>query len=237
MVAKLGLHLIAKIRGFAGSVQAPVLFTTAPAIGTPKEISNSGLEASNIDFYEINEAFSSLSRLCKQIMGIIIRSLSKQYKLCIGRHRWAVIDKAYMHHTWRSSHSSDHLFLMGGNTLPSDHVTVLMDVLYLHSYETFRRCVRGCKLDSLPKAPGLFCDQSLADVSHQESLKAQKAFTECYNIYFTGVSRSIWQEPGDHADWTDFSNLVAEIGQIPILLTQTEKQMAREVCIAFRQGV
>ncbi|KAG8391791.1 hypothetical protein BUALT_Bualt01G0223700 [Buddleja alternifolia] len=155
MVAKLGLHLIAKIRGFAGSVQAPVLFTTAPAIGTPKEISNSGLEASNIDFYEINEAFSvvalvnqslfignerlSLSRLCKQIMGIIIRSLSKQYKLCIGRHRWAVIDKAYMHHTWRSSHSSDHLFLMGGNTLPSDHVTVLMDVLYLHSSETFRR--------------------------------------------------------------------------------------------------
>jgi acetyl-CoA C-acetyltransferase len=40
------------------SWQAPELFTTAPALAIPKAISNAGLEASQIDFYEINEAFS-----------------------------------------------------------------------------------------------------------------------------------------------------------------------------------
>lgn len=83
MAVKLGLKVIARIRGYADAaqvlcgiliatlcftgvadtvtalvVQAPELFTTAPAIAIPKAISNSGLKASNIDFYEINEAFS-----------------------------------------------------------------------------------------------------------------------------------------------------------------------------------
>jgi len=39
-------------------LQAPELFTTAPALAIPKAISNAGLEASQIDYYEINEAFS-----------------------------------------------------------------------------------------------------------------------------------------------------------------------------------
>lgn len=39
-------------------MQAPELFTTAPALAIPKAISNAGLEASQIDYYEINEAFS-----------------------------------------------------------------------------------------------------------------------------------------------------------------------------------
>ena len=39
-------------------VQAPELFTTTPALAIPKAISNAGLKASQIDYYEINEAFS-----------------------------------------------------------------------------------------------------------------------------------------------------------------------------------
>jgi hypothetical protein len=39
-------------------LQAPELFTTAPALAIPKAISNAGLKASQIDYYEINEAFS-----------------------------------------------------------------------------------------------------------------------------------------------------------------------------------
>lgn len=38
--------------------QAPELFTTAPALAIPKAISSAGLETSQIDYYEINEAFS-----------------------------------------------------------------------------------------------------------------------------------------------------------------------------------
>ncbi|URD75296.1 acetyl-CoA acetyltransferase, cytosolic [Musa troglodytarum] len=52
---ELGLQVIAKMRGYADAAQ---LFTTAPALAIPKAISNAGLEASQIDFYEINEAFS-----------------------------------------------------------------------------------------------------------------------------------------------------------------------------------
>lgn len=39
-------------------VQAPELFTTAPSLAIPKAIERAGLEASKIDYYEINEAFS-----------------------------------------------------------------------------------------------------------------------------------------------------------------------------------
>ncbi|KAE9456561.1 hypothetical protein C3L33_11484, partial [Rhododendron williamsianum] len=57
------------------------------------------------------------------------------------RPRWALIDKAYMHGTWRSSQSSYHLFRTTGNVSPSDHAILLMDDLLnlsLHNYETVR---------------------------------------------------------------------------------------------------
>ncbi|XP_054818668.1 proteasome activator subunit 4 [Prosopis cineraria] len=57
------------------------------------------------------------------------------------RPRWALIDKAFMHSTWRSSQASYHLYRMSGNFCPSDHLTLLMDDLLnlsMHSYETVR---------------------------------------------------------------------------------------------------
>lgn len=39
-------------------LQSPELFTTSPALAIPKAISNAGIEASQVDFYEINEAFA-----------------------------------------------------------------------------------------------------------------------------------------------------------------------------------
>ncbi|XP_062094120.1 acetyl-CoA acetyltransferase-like [Humulus lupulus] len=55
---QLGLQVIAKIKGYADSAQAPEFFTTAPALVITKAISNAGLDASQIDYYEINAAFS-----------------------------------------------------------------------------------------------------------------------------------------------------------------------------------
>lgn len=55
---KLGIKPLAKIRGFADAAQEPLWFTTSPALAIPKAIKNAGLEAAQIDFYEINEAFS-----------------------------------------------------------------------------------------------------------------------------------------------------------------------------------
>ena len=38
--------------------QSPELFTTSPALAIPKAISNAGIEQSEVDYFEINEAFS-----------------------------------------------------------------------------------------------------------------------------------------------------------------------------------
>lgn len=55
---ELGIKPIAKIIGFADAAQDPIWFTTAPSLALPKAIENAGLTKDDIDFYEINEAFS-----------------------------------------------------------------------------------------------------------------------------------------------------------------------------------
>lgn len=54
----LGIKPIAKIRGYADAEQAPEWFTTTPSLALPKAIEKAGLEKSDIDFWELNEAFS-----------------------------------------------------------------------------------------------------------------------------------------------------------------------------------
>ncbi|MDN3670992.1 acetyl-CoA C-acyltransferase [Echinicola jeungdonensis] len=58
---ELGLKPLAKIRGFADAAQDPIWFTTAPAIAIPKALKNAGLSTADVDFYEINEAFSAVA--------------------------------------------------------------------------------------------------------------------------------------------------------------------------------
>ena len=57
-VKELGVTPLARIRGYADAAQKPEWFTTAPAKALPRAIEKSGLTASDVDFYEINEAFS-----------------------------------------------------------------------------------------------------------------------------------------------------------------------------------
>ncbi|KAG6469697.1 acetyl-CoA acetyltransferase, cytosolic 1-like [Zingiber officinale] len=67
---ELGLQVIAKIRGYADSAQAPELFTTTPALAIPKAISNAGLDASQVDYYEINEAFSVVALANQKLLSL-----------------------------------------------------------------------------------------------------------------------------------------------------------------------
>lgn len=60
-VEELGLTPIAKIRGFADAAQDPLWFTTAPALAIPKAIKNAGITEADVDYYEINEAFSAVA--------------------------------------------------------------------------------------------------------------------------------------------------------------------------------
>ncbi|KAJ6329562.1 hypothetical protein OIU77_011102 [Salix suchowensis] len=56
--------------GYADAAQAPELFTTAPALAIPKAISNAGLNASQVDYYEINEAFSVVALANQKLLGL-----------------------------------------------------------------------------------------------------------------------------------------------------------------------
>jgi acetyl-CoA C-acetyltransferase len=55
---KLGIKPIAKIRSYADAEQAPEWFTTTPSIAVPKAVTKAGLQMSDINYFELNEAFS-----------------------------------------------------------------------------------------------------------------------------------------------------------------------------------
>lgn len=55
---ELNLKPIAKIRGYADASQEPEWFTTAPALALPKALAKAGISQNEIDFFELNEAFS-----------------------------------------------------------------------------------------------------------------------------------------------------------------------------------
>jgi len=54
----LNLKPLAKIHGFADAARDPIWFTTAPTLAIPKALKNARMEAKDVDYYEINEAFS-----------------------------------------------------------------------------------------------------------------------------------------------------------------------------------
>jgi acetyl-CoA C-acetyltransferase len=66
----LGLKPIAKIRGFADAAQDPMWFTTTPSIAIPKAMKMAGVDAKDVGYYEINEAFSAVAIANNMKLGI-----------------------------------------------------------------------------------------------------------------------------------------------------------------------
>ncbi len=57
---RLGLHPRGKIKSFAITANDPTLMLTAPAPATLKALNKAGLKISDIDLFEVNEAFASV---------------------------------------------------------------------------------------------------------------------------------------------------------------------------------
>ncbi len=55
---ELGITPLAKINSFADAAQEPEWFTTAPAKAVPIAVAKAGLVMSDVDYWELNEAFS-----------------------------------------------------------------------------------------------------------------------------------------------------------------------------------
>lgn len=67
---ELGLKPLAKIVSYADAAQAPEWFTTAPAKALPIALQKAGLDISDIDYFEFNEAFSVVGLANNKILGL-----------------------------------------------------------------------------------------------------------------------------------------------------------------------
>ena len=67
---ELGIKPIAKILSYADAEQAPEWFTTTPSLAVPKAIKKAGLEITDVDYFELNEAFSVVGIVNTQKMNL-----------------------------------------------------------------------------------------------------------------------------------------------------------------------
>ena len=67
---ELGIKPIAKITSYADAAQEPKWFTTAPAKAVPLALKKANLEVDDIDFWELNEAFSVVGIVNTKLLGL-----------------------------------------------------------------------------------------------------------------------------------------------------------------------
>jgi len=67
---ELGIKPIAKILSYADAEQAPEKFTTTPSVAVPHAVKKAGLKMSDIDFHELNEAFSVVGLANIKLMNL-----------------------------------------------------------------------------------------------------------------------------------------------------------------------
>jgi len=71
-----GLKPIARILGYADAERKPIEFPIAPALAIPKALKNAGIDAKQVDYYEINEAFSVVALANAKILDIDINRIN-----------------------------------------------------------------------------------------------------------------------------------------------------------------
>lgn len=68
--AALNLQPIAKIKSYADAAHEPKWFTTAPAKALPKALAKANLSIDDVDYFELNEAFSVVGLVNMKLLGI-----------------------------------------------------------------------------------------------------------------------------------------------------------------------
>ena len=67
---RMGLKPRARIRGFASIGSEPTIMLTGPAPASIKALKRAGMDASDIDLWELNEAFASVVLLYMELLNI-----------------------------------------------------------------------------------------------------------------------------------------------------------------------
>ena len=66
----LGIKPLAVIKGYADAEQAPEWFTTTPSKAVPKAVAKAGLNMEDVEYFELNEAFSVVGIVNSQKMNL-----------------------------------------------------------------------------------------------------------------------------------------------------------------------
>ena len=75
-IKKHNLSPIAKILSFADSAHAPEWFTTAPTKAVPKALKIAKMTTNDVDYFEVNEAFSVVPLAFNKILDIDINKVN-----------------------------------------------------------------------------------------------------------------------------------------------------------------
>ncbi len=67
---ELNITPLAKIKGYADAAHEPKWFTTAPAKAIPKALAKAGITLNDVDYFELNEAFSVVGLANMKILGL-----------------------------------------------------------------------------------------------------------------------------------------------------------------------
>ncbi len=67
---ELNLKPLAKIRSYADAAHEPKWFTTAPAKALPKALAKANIDINDVDYFELNEAFSVVGLANMKILGL-----------------------------------------------------------------------------------------------------------------------------------------------------------------------
>ncbi len=73
---ELGIKPLARILGFADAAQDPMWFTTTPSLAIPKALERAGVKKKNVDYYEINEAFSAVALANSKNLGLDVNRVN-----------------------------------------------------------------------------------------------------------------------------------------------------------------
>lgn len=73
---ELGLKPLARILGFADAEQEPARFTTAPTLAVPRALNFAGVDAADVDLYEVNEAFAVVPLAFAQVLKVPLEKLN-----------------------------------------------------------------------------------------------------------------------------------------------------------------
>lgn len=73
---ELGLKPLATIKSYADAAHEPQWFTTAPAKALPKAIAKAGISIDDIDYFELNEAFSVVGLANMKLLGLTDKNVN-----------------------------------------------------------------------------------------------------------------------------------------------------------------